>query len=95
MNIINHIPYGKSNAITRPELCDKTGLSDRILREKIAQERRHNPILNDQSGNGYYRPTPDEIEDARKVQRQEQKRARSVFWSMRGLNKWLKEVEKG
>ena len=37
MNIIDLIPTGKDNAITREELVKRTGFTDRIIREQISQ----------------------------------------------------------
>ena len=39
-SIIDHIPEGKENAITRDRLCAVTGFPDRKLREEIEQARR-------------------------------------------------------
>lgn len=33
------IPYGRENAISRPELCEMTGLLDRQVRRQIAELR--------------------------------------------------------
>jgi hypothetical protein len=35
INIIDYIPYGKENAITRQELVIRTGLNDRAVRLMI------------------------------------------------------------
>lgn len=44
----------KNNPITRADLCNMTGLSDRIVRRIIAELRQEgNWIIN--RGNGYYR----------------------------------------
>lgn len=37
MNIIDYIPKGRENAVTRAELCRKIGLPDRTVRELISQ----------------------------------------------------------
>lgn len=84
------IPFGKECAVTRQYLCAVTGLKDRKVRMQIAQARREYPILNLSDGNGYYRPTFAEYMEAKQFYRQERARAKSIFWSLSGLKKWLK-----
>lgn len=55
IEIINYIPKGKDNAITRHELVMKTGLPDRDVRSLIAEARYETPIIS--TGKGYYQPT--------------------------------------
>ena len=93
MDIRDFIPIGKKNAIKRQELRRRYGASDRCVREQIALKRRETPIINDQSGNGYYIPSEEDLEDAKRFLKQEEARAKSIFWSIRGLRKWIKEVE--
>lgn len=90
MNITNYIPKGKENAITRKDLCETTGLSDRLVRELISQARRDTVIINLQNGNGYYQPT-DKAEIAQFV-RQETARLKSIGWSLKAARNALKEV---
>jgi hypothetical protein len=53
--IVNYIPYGKDNAISREQLMYKTGLADRQVRHKIELARRAGALINnDQDGSGYY-----------------------------------------
>ena len=93
MNLMESIPVGRKNAISRVQLRAKCGLSDRAMREHIAETRRDIPIINDQTGIGYYIPSKDDLEEARAFLKQEEARAKSIFWSIRGLRKWIKEVE--
>ena len=51
--VLASIGYGTT--ITRAELAELTGLSDRRVREIIEDLRREYVILNDQNGAGYYR----------------------------------------
>lgn len=44
-SIIDYIPEGKENAVTRERLCAITGLPDRKLREEIEQARRRGAII--------------------------------------------------
>lgn len=58
IDILNYIPYGHENAVTRAELCERTGLSDRLVRRHIEVARiEGHPIINLQDGKGYYRAT--------------------------------------
>jgi len=89
--MIDLIPFGKENAITRARLCALTGLTDRKVREKISQLRRHYVIINDQSGRGYYRTN--DVEEIRRYVRQEEARLKSIGWSLRAARKKLRECE--
>lgn len=40
MNILEHIPYGHENAISRDELARRVGLGDRGMRRQILAARR-------------------------------------------------------
>lgn len=59
MELIELIPEGRENAISKAQLTEITGLSERSLRLVVAGERRRGRIiLTDCSGTkGYYRPT--------------------------------------
>ena len=83
MNIIDFIPEGKENAVTREYLCSVTGFPDRKIRDEIARARLDCAILNLSDGKGYYRPTKDDYADLRRYKKQEENRIRSI--SM-GLN---------
>lgn len=89
INIVDYIPAGKKNAVTRAQLRIATGMSDRKVRDAIADARRHTPIINDQSGRGYYIPTAEELPEARKCLEQEKRRAKSIFWSMKALRAFV------
>ena len=90
MNIINLIPYGKNNATTRTRLCELTKLSDRKIRDMIADARRDNAIINTQDGKGYYRPLPTDKKQVEQYIKQEQHRAKAIFYSLKGASEWLK-----
>ena len=91
--IEQYIPCGKENAVTRKYLSAVTGLKDRKVRMLIALERREHPILNLSDGKGYYRPTVEEYLEARQFYNQETARAKSIFWSLHGLKKWLRKYK--
>lgn len=57
MVIYDLIPIGAAHAISRRELAALTGLSDRQLRCRIAQERKAGALIlsTTEGGGGYYR----------------------------------------
>ena len=55
INILDFIPFGMNNAITRDSLSSLLGLSDRAVRKLIEEARREGAfIINKQDGRGYY-----------------------------------------
>lgn len=92
MNIIDYIPYGQKNAVSRTSLRIQTGLTDRAIRELIGQARRETPILNTQNGEGYFIPLPSEKKLVEGWLKQEESRAKSTFWSMKGAKEFIKKV---
>jgi len=57
INILESIPRGEDNAITRTELVNKLGISDRRLRRLIHKKREEGElIISKTSGKGYYQP---------------------------------------
>lgn len=61
--IMNVIPVGHKNAVTRKQLCISTGMNDRRIRKAVAEARRENVILNLQDGSGYYIPDMEDETD--------------------------------
>lgn len=94
INVVNFIPVGHENAISRRELCRKTGLTDRKLREEISKARETTCICNMSDGAGYY--IPREVQEIDRFINQEKARARSIFKSLRGARtlKNLMAIEK-
>ena len=91
MKLLDYIPYGRENAITRSNLCKVSELDDRVVRERIGQLRRDNVILNLQDGSGYFRPLlPDETELVERFVKQETKRLKSIGWSLKAARKAVK-----
>lgn len=89
MNIIDFIPYGKENAISRKQLSERCGMPDRVMRKQIEKERREYPILNSQDGSGYFRPLPEEKPLVERWLRQERSRSKSIDNSSRGAEMFL------
>ena len=84
--VLDNIGYGYT--ITREELCDITGLSDRQVRKIIEDLRREYVILNDQNGYGYYR-THNPLKVLR-YYRQELARAMSILRRLKPMRALLK-----
>ena len=91
ITIIDLIPTGRDNAISRDYLvarCVRSGLvdqnsslesQDRAMRRLLEQARLDYTILNLSNGEGYYRPSVDDLQDLQRYIRQEENRAKSTF----------------
>ena len=95
MKIINFIPYGKENAVSRYELTHFTGWNDRKVRRKISKARKEYVILSLENGSGYYQPTADDYPELRRTLKREESRARSVFGSIKKLRALCEDYERG
>ena len=82
IRIIDFIPIGHENAISRKELCRLTGLNDRKIREEIAKARESACICNMSDGAGYY--IPEQLAEITDYINQESARARSIFKALKG-----------
>ena len=80
------------NYITLEELMVITGMPERAVRQEIAKLRRDYPIINLQDGRGY-RLTYDDVEALRKFKKQEEARAKYIFWRTKGVNDALNALE--
>lgn len=94
IDIIKYIPFGKENAIGRHELAIKVGCSDRTMRDLINSARKREVIVNIQNGNGYYRPTKDDVGEVEQFKRQEENRAKDIFKGLQPVRKFLNGVNK-
>lgn len=91
MNILDYIPTGKENAITRCELNILTGLTDRNNRELIRKAREGGAIiLNLQDGVGYYQS--DNLDDIEIQCKIDESRAIEIFKRLKPMRKALKEA---
>ena len=93
IDIIKYIPFGKENAIGRHELAIKVGCSDRTMRDLINSARKREVIVNIQNGNGYYRPTKDDVGEVEQFKRQEENRAKDIFRGLQPVRKFLNGVK--
>ena len=88
MNIIDFIPQGKDNAISRRQLVNILGISDRKIRDTIARERLTSVILSSDEG-GYYLPNDNEIREVKAYLKREEHRARSIYIGLHPVKKLL------
>lgn len=95
MEIINFIPYGKANAVSRYELSHSIGLSDRKVRLLISKAREEHVILSLENGKGYYQPTAADYPELRKFINREESRAKSVFASLKKARALREDYERG
>lgn len=92
-DILDYIPIGKENAVTRQYLCCKTGLTDRDVRHEIHEARKRVPVLNMQDGVGYFIPDLTREEERNFLQTwvlQEEARLKSTGGILKAARKTLK-----
>ncbi|MGC4018371.1 MAG: hypothetical protein QM793_03510 [Muricomes sp.] len=92
-NILDYIPTGHENAVTRAELCIRTGLPDRTVRALIHKSRRDMPILNMQDSKGYFIPDMNREDERLMLNRyvqQETSRLKSIGWGLKAARHTLK-----
>lgn len=93
IKIIDYIPFGHKNAISRQELCHRVGMSDRKMRNMIEEESTpEHPILNLQDGQGYFQPLDEEMHLVRLYRQQEYDRASHIMKRVRAVDKFYKNV---
>ena len=96
MNIIDYIPVGRNNAVSRTELSIATGLEDRIIRDMIHKARGEVAILNMQDGRGDFLPDkndPVEVALLYAYEKQETARKDSIEWSLNGVRRAIRDVQ--
>ncbi len=88
--ILSLIGEGESEAVSLRSLSILSGEEERHLRKEIEEYRRAGiPVLSGM--NGYY--FPETAEEIREYIRKEEKRARSIFYTLRGAKKALSAFE--
>lgn len=89
-DILDYIPTGHDNAVTRRELTDQTGIKDRAIRDMIHYARRKIVILNLQDGKGYFIPDmnlPEERIMLVQYIQQEESRLKSIGWALKAARR--------
>ena len=91
--IIDHIPIGRDNAVSKEELQRITGFSDRALRRAIQAAREDGAlILNAQDGRGYFRADESDIDELKAQYRQDTARALSILRRRKTIRAILKKA---
>ena len=89
MRVLEHIPVGKTNAVSRAFLAISAGYSDRTIRRIIAQLREKGYLICNLSGCGYFIATdPDEVSE---FYWQEKTRAKSIFKALTPMRTYLRK----
>ena len=87
--IVNYIPYGHDNAVSRERLCDLTGKSDRAVRHLIEKARRAGALIeNKQDGRGYFQSI--DLDEIAKQYKQDTARAMAILARRTTARKILK-----
>ena len=76
MNVIDYIPFGNRNPVSREHLVHLTGLDDRAVRNEIKRLKKEYPIVN--IGQGYYIADDPDDPDLAAYIRQESHRIREI-----------------
>ena len=89
MNILDYIPVGHENAVTRKKLCNITGLSDRKVRQLIEDARKDNVILNLGDSKGYFKPKIGEERLVTICKRKEISRYKAIYENITVMDQYL------
>lgn len=107
ITVADLIPIGRENAISRAylvTLCVKNHLvdeklkpesKDRAMRRLVERARIDYTILNLSDGEGYYRPSIEDIQDLQRYIRQEEKRAKATFRNLTNAKALYEDYRKG
>lgn len=89
--ILRYLEIGKDKAKTREQLCELSGLCDRVVRREIEALRDEGVIIiNNQDGRGYY--ISEDVEEMQRQFRQNQARAMSILRQQKHLRRRMAEV---
>ncbi len=86
MNLLDFIPKGKENAVSRSELAIKTGLDDRTIRNEIKRlVKRGVPILSSSHTRGYW--LSDNLDEIESYIKETDNRRKSLYFTTLALRK--------
>ena len=96
MTLLNAIPYGRKNAVSRSELADLTGLPDRAIRKGIkdlnAELAKHGEaILSSSSGKGYWQTN--DIAEMKQYLAESRHRQQKILQNDAPIQKLVYELE--
>ena len=95
--IFDILPIGEQHAISRRELINITGYTDRQLRRQIAEERRAGALIlssTDSVKGGYFRPEADNAAELRRFINSISRRAKATFLVLHAARKALADLER-
>ena len=105
LTIADLIPQGRENAISRAiltEKCVANGLIDRKVKDKdrkmrnlVKKARIDWTILNLSDGDGYYRPSHEDLLELKRYIRQEENRGKAIFKNIQNVKKLYEDYVKG
>ena len=105
VNIVELIPIGRNNAISRNDLIEKCVVfdlidrnasdKDREMRRLLQKARLDYTILNLSDGNGYYRVSRDDLQDLQRYIKQEDNRAKASFGNHTLAKKLYEDYQSG
>ena len=98
--IIDLVPEGSENAISRDSLLDKCELfglasNDRQMRKLIENARKESVIICLSDGRGYFRPGRSDKDKLRNYINQEHDRSISILRNLKMANNLLADMECG
>lgn len=95
-SVYNALGVSYKNALTRRELCRKTGCNDRTLRKAIESLRQDHPILSRDDGRGYYLPetTEEGREETERWIGRQNSRINSIKAAQTGAKKFVRKKKK-
>ena len=93
MNILEYIPKGRKNAISRRQLAIRTGITDRKLRRYIQEAKLTNVIASTDDGSGYFIPEENDYNEVLAYRRREKAKALSIIQTLKMVDAWLDDVE--
>ena len=86
------IPYGKENAISKQELMQLTGLSERVVRKKIHDLRQEYVIISSSHRKGFYRTN--DLQEINDFIEETKRRAFNTFKSYKAAKAYKEELLK-
>ncbi len=98
--IIDLMPEGSENAISREALLNKCALfglafNDRQMRKLIEEARKESVILNLSDGRGYFKPGKNDKDKLRHYVNQEHDRSIAILRNLKMANNLLADYENG
>jgi len=93
-NIIDIIPFGKSNSVTAQSLAAQIDKNVRDVRRDIADARKSGKVIIATSDHkGYFRPHANEAQEVEHYIAESVKRANSILSGTTSARHWLRKLE--